>query len=423
MIKFLSRLWRDRGGNALAIAAAALPLLVGAGGLATDTVQWVLWKRELQRAADSAAFAGVMATAQGSNVTDAVNGDLSNNNQTGLSLLSAPAITSIPLSTPAGTWTDGVKVSLSVQRRLGFSSLFLANAPVITVEGTAALVDDGVFCAGGLKKNGAAITIGGSSSVNLGCNAISNGNANPSVTTNGATYNFTAPVVAGVGTLPTSINGVTKLQPHHLALKDPFEGKYSTSIPAGMSCTNFNSHRSGGGPTGVYTLSPGCFTSFSPGGSNTYNLQPGVYYLNNTNFTLNGSDTLIGTGVTIILTGTSPGSVQTNGNSTVQLSAPTSTNCASAGTCSYTNMLFIQSPSATADNNTKINGSNTSSYDGAMYFPKVQLEFTGSSGGITKCAMVMAYTLTFSGNTNLQNNTSGCAAATTVPGKMIRLVA
>ena len=120
-------------------------------------------------------------------------------------------------------------------------------------------------------------------------------------------------------------------------------------------------------------------------------------------------------GVTIILTGDTPGSIKTNGNSTVQLAAPT--------TGTYKNMLFIQSGSATTDNTNEINGTNTSSYDGAMYFPKGNVTFSGNSGSMTKCVMVMAYTLTFTGNTNLQNNTSGCTAATTVPGQMIRLVA
>jgi hypothetical protein len=68
-------------------------------------------------------------------------------------------------------------------------------------------------------------------------------------------------------------------------------------------------------------------------------------------------------------------------------------------------------------------GSSLSSYDGAMYFPKGQVSFTGSSGATTKCAMVIANTLNFSGNTNLQNNTTGGGAATTVPGKTIRLIA
>ena len=65
MISSLKRLWRDRRGNSLAIAGAALPLVLGSAGLASDTIQWTLWKRQLQRAADSAAMAGVYAIAAG----------------------------------------------------------------------------------------------------------------------------------------------------------------------------------------------------------------------------------------------------------------------------------------------------------------------------------------------------------------------
>src|SRR3954468_16749937 len=64
MIKFFKKLWRDRRGNALVLAGASLPLIIGSAGLASDTIQWVLWKRQLQRAADSAAIAGVYATMQ-----------------------------------------------------------------------------------------------------------------------------------------------------------------------------------------------------------------------------------------------------------------------------------------------------------------------------------------------------------------------
>src|SRR5947209_14857663 len=59
MIGFIRRLLKDRRGNVLAIACAAMPMMIGCAGLATDTIEWTLWKRQLQRAADSAAFAGV----------------------------------------------------------------------------------------------------------------------------------------------------------------------------------------------------------------------------------------------------------------------------------------------------------------------------------------------------------------------------
>ena len=59
MISFFRKLWHNKRGNALVIAGACLPMIVGAAGLASDTIQWTLWKRQLQRAADSAAIAGV----------------------------------------------------------------------------------------------------------------------------------------------------------------------------------------------------------------------------------------------------------------------------------------------------------------------------------------------------------------------------
>ena len=71
MIRFIKRLWNDRRGNALAITAAALPLVVGSAGLASDTIQWALWKRQLQRSADSAALAGAYALTQTKSATTA----------------------------------------------------------------------------------------------------------------------------------------------------------------------------------------------------------------------------------------------------------------------------------------------------------------------------------------------------------------
>src|SRR5262245_43851800 len=83
MIAFFRKLWRDKRGNALVIAGAALPLVLGSAGLASETIQWTLCKRQLQSAADSSAIAGVYQIAEAAGartgVTDAVNLDLSYN--------------------------------------------------------------------------------------------------------------------------------------------------------------------------------------------------------------------------------------------------------------------------------------------------------------------------------------------------------
>ena len=51
------------------------------------------------------------------------------------------------------------------------------------------------------------------------------------------------------------------------------------------------------------------------------------------------------------------------------------------------------------------------------------VNFTGTSGAMTKCAMVVGYMVNFGGNTNLQNDTVGCYADMTVPAYIIRLIA
>ncbi|MEO7240655.1 MAG: pilus assembly protein TadG-related protein [Sphingomicrobium sp.] len=413
MIQSIKRLWGNKRGNALIIMAGALPLVIGSAGLASDTIQWVLWKRQLQRAADSAALAGVYARFQSASATSAVTADLAKNNKLWVALLSGYPATTTPADT--SSFQKQVQVSLAVQQSLGFSSVFLATAPTISVTARAAAIDDGIFCMDALAKTGSAITIGGSANVNLGCGAISNsGDATASVGTNGNSFNFTASPVAGVGGLPSSINGATDLQPYHLALPDPFAGLYPTDVPTGQTCYNNINATKYTGADGKTHVPAGCYNSFNPGNGETV-LDAGQFYLNNTGLSTNGTTTITGTGVTVIFTGTNPGSLSMNGNSVINLTAPP--------TGTYAKMLFIQAANATAENSNTINGNNGSGFDGAMYFPNGNLTFTGSSSAATKCAMVVAWRIDMTGNTNMQNNTTGCTANRTVTGKKIRLVA
>jgi hypothetical protein len=420
MISLYRKLLREKRGNVLIVAALSMPLVIGGAGLATDTIQWSLWKRQLQRAADSSAIAGVHADVRAQALNAAITNDLERNNHTKAPLMGGYPQISQPASTTS--FTNGVAVVLAVQKALPFSSFFLTAAPVIRAAATAAAVNDGSYCAVGLDPSRTpAITVGGSAHVNLGCGAISDSTSTTeSVAPNGNSYSFAASPIAAAGALPTAINGATDLQPFHLPLPDPFEGLYPTAVPAGMACQSFaqktvsTTTGTGNDRVTTYAVQPGCFSGFNPG-NQVYNLQPGVYYLNNTDFLMNGNATLIGNDVTFILTGTNPGSLQINGTSVIQLRAPT--------TGPYSKMLFIQSADASVRNNNTINGTNNSYYDGAMYFPKGALNFTGTSGAMTKCAMVVGFQLNFNGNTNLQNDTVGCTANKTVPGKKVRLIA
>jgi Flp pilus assembly protein TadG len=60
----LKDLRRCKRGNALIMVAATAPLLIGASAIGLDTIQVTLAKRQLQRAADSAALAGAYTIGQ-----------------------------------------------------------------------------------------------------------------------------------------------------------------------------------------------------------------------------------------------------------------------------------------------------------------------------------------------------------------------
>jgi hypothetical protein len=325
-------------------------------------------------------------------------------------------------------------VTLSVQQILPFSGFFVSTAPTITAAATATLQDTGQYCLVALKNTtDPGITVGGSSNANLGCGAISNStSATGAIASNGNAYTFAATPVAAAGAIPTDLtsHGASDLQPFHIPEPDPFAGKYPTTVPAGMNCTSFNTHNytvnnggnsnnGGGNNTGVQHLTPGCYSGFNPSGSSTYVMDAGVYYLDSTDFSPGGTVTLTGTGVTIILTGTTPGSVNLSGNQTIQLTAPT--------TGTYAKMLFIQASNATTDNLNKINGTSSSFFDGAMYFPNGTAQFNGATGVMTQCAMVVADVVDITGNASFQNSLTRpdgtpCQANDTVTAKIVRLV-
>ena len=59
--KAVGNLKSSTSGNTTLLVALGMPALIGGAGMAVDTAQWYLWKRELQFAADQAALAGAWA--------------------------------------------------------------------------------------------------------------------------------------------------------------------------------------------------------------------------------------------------------------------------------------------------------------------------------------------------------------------------
>ena len=104
---------------------------------------------------------------------------------------------------------------------------------------------------------------------------------------------------------------------------------------------------------------------------------------------IRGNSTVTGTGVTFYIT--NGGDLTINGNTNVQLSAPTSG--------SYEGILFYQDSNDTST--ATINGTSSSFFQGALYFPKASLDFGGTGTTFNSGA---AYTLIVSGALNVSGN-------------------
>ena len=423
MIRFIKELWTDRRGNALLIFAGALPLVIGSAGLASDTIQWALWKRQLQRAADSAALAGVYdriaKDGSTSNVLAAVNDDLGRHNHTNIALLAAYP----ELSYPAGAnWTNPVKVKLGLQKKLGFSSIFLASPPTITTEATAATVATGVYCVVSLVGTSATgIKATGNGAINLGCGMITNSTSLTAAIATGSSGVDATPVAA-VGDIQDSDNwGGADLLPFTVKQADPYK---DVNPPAFTPCqgnankiqiNNQNDVVDRTADTGVQ-----CVSDISVNG--TLNLGSATYVIDGGNFSAGAQANVTCTGCTIILTnsnGGTPtiGTADINGGAKLVMSAPTS------GT--YDGILFYQDRRATTSTTivNKINGNSSSLMSGAIYFPNQQLQINGTAGLNFSCAQFVSYVIEFAGNGSINNTCTAGYGNNEIMGKHVRLVA
>lgn len=428
-MKLRERLARLRGnerGNVLVIVAASMPLVMGSAAMTTDTIQWALWKRELQRQADSGALAGGYALAQAKTVSSSVTTDLAKNAD--LTLTVAPTIDYVVNSGPTGGTFAGnpraVRIVLQTSRALPFSGIFLSAAPTIRAEATAAIVSEGQYCVVALENTAAVgISIGGNATVNLGCGMIANStgtNGINAVNAFGSSAVTSSPIAAVGGLSPDShyATGTTFL-PYSPPQTDPFKNIANPSLPSACGGNFYNNVTVN--PSATATLSPGCYTG-NLTIKGTVTLNPGTYYVDGGSLKVNSGAVINGAGVTIVLTSstasTSPSSVATidlNGGATVNLTAQTSG--------PYAGIVIYQDRRANDSGTEKINGNSSSVFQGAIYMPSRAVEFTGTSGMTTNCLQIVARRVTFSGNSAVTNNCPSGSGASSFTGTRVRLVA
>lgn len=432
MRNFFRMLATDERGNVLAISAAALPLLIGTGGLATDTIQWSLWKRELQRAADSAAIAGVydrtQHTGSTSNTLSAVNRDLVLNNHTQSDMFGSPIVTY------PGDTTDlknQVKVVLKVQKALPFSSFFM-SVPTIQASATAASVpgtDD--YCVISLENTTKTGILGsGNAGITMDCGIITNSVSNNAAAAQGSS-SITATVIAAAGGIQQSNNWhVGKYDPFVPAQADPYQDL--NPAPSDFSSCGANpSAMSVGSQNSGQTVSGGaCYSSLSVGSNRTLTLRDGVFVIDGGSVNVQGQLNVIN--ATIILSNKNSGSSATIGgfdmNAQAELNITPPTSGKWKGIAIYQDRRAVDnSPTGNINSSSpnKINGGSQGAVQGVIYFPKQQITFNGNNGGAYKCTQIVVKRVVFTG-TNSASITKNCTGVGVDPingGRRVRLVA
>lgn len=383
---------KDESGNVLTLMGLSMIPLVGTLGLAIDVAQWISWKRDLRSAADSAAMAGGLELKNGG---DAEEVDAVVRNVLGRNTQHSYIIEAVETPPTAGEFAGDasmVRVVLSTSTKLPFSSFFMPTAPTIRVEAVAQASSEVANCMIALSNTGTALSITGSSSIDMNCGLQSNSDFDAT-----SSDSIVAGALSAVGNVNegNNISSDTRINRGVAPETDPFADLISDP---NEKCNNSENIK------GSATLSPGCYKGIRVNSKAYVTLLPGTYYIGSGGLTVNAQATLIGKGVTIVYTNTDNtfnasaiGTASINGSSTVQLTAPE--------TGPYAGIIMHQDSRTPAGNKSglSINGNNNSEYEGAIYAPNNDVHFSGNSSMKTDCLQIVAQYITFTGNTSVSN--------------------
>jgi Flp pilus assembly protein TadG len=184
----LRELKSSTSGNATLLVALGMPVLIGSSGLAVDTAQWYMWKREIQYAADQGALAGAWARSDSDTsstyVTRARQEYTANVSKTA-SIDTVPAVS---LANYNGGSQNSVVVTVSASKVLPFSNFITGNAANVTAYSQASFSEGESFTACLIAVDddaSGAITIGGNASLTAACGMAALSTSDSAVVING----------------------------------------------------------------------------------------------------------------------------------------------------------------------------------------------------------------------------------------------
>jgi Flp pilus assembly protein TadG len=385
------------GGNVAIITGITLPLIVGACGLGADVGYWYFEDRNLQNAADIAAYDGAVALSESdttAQVTTIATAGANANQWTSLKR-------TITVNTPPTSGThknaNSVEVIITENAPRFFSGIFSSATVPMTARGVASASGGGQACILALDpKANQAVTVSGSAAIDSpNCDVVADSTASNAIDMSGSAK-IDAACIATPGTALTT-SGLTLTlckTPTNGAksVPDPYASVPAPSVPG--SCLTV--------PSGTtITLSPGyyCHGLSVSGLGTTATFQSGLYYVLG-NLAISGGASASGSAVTFYVTG---GQTAISGGTTTNFSAP--------GTGTYQGIVFFGSRSGNTSTNNNFSGGSSSTITGAVYYPTEIVTFSGNSTSGTGCTQVVGDLVTISGTANLDSSCAGVGTA------------
>ena len=406
--RLLRRFFRSRRGNIAIITAIALPVVIGFCGFATETAYWFYRNRDIQGAADVAAFGAAVVLRQGgtsSQILAAATADAVTNGwrQTGGTIT-----VNRPPTSGAYQNTNTVEVILTEQEDRYFTKIYFGNTKVtVSSRGIVTHYPGGPACFLGLDKtkSGTVEFWGNSTADFTACNIASNSVASDSFKVGGSA-NVAVPCVSSSGGSQTD-TGLHLTSCGSVATgQDPTPDPYKdVAPPTWSSCSNAPSSPTSLGTDGQVT----CYNGASLGTINTNIQLHGIVVINGGSIRINsGSGAMTGTNTMLYFTNNA--TFDFNGSAHLDITASTTGPYAGLAMFGDRNNAFATQ---------KLNGNSTSKITGAVYFPTMELDFQGNWTGNNGCMQLVADVIYYTGNGTFTNDCSGTGIKPAlVPGQL-----
>jgi Flp pilus assembly protein TadG len=399
---------RQRRGTVAVMTALMLPALMGCAGMAIDMGVWYREYVRLQLAADAGAegAARLLAAQTSGNAPYQSAALIEVNGVTGDAMIGT---LHTPVTVSVAADYSKVTVTLTSTADSYFVRALHLSGPAISVSATAGvIVTPPQACVLALNKTAQnAIQVDNMGSiVATGCPIFSDSSSATAIYLNSGTIKGTS--IGAVGAVAHSNSGSNTLSPagtnYQPSESDPYAG---LSVPGYGACNYTNASFT------AYQSTPYQFTQAKNvfcgnttigGNGSTDTFAPGTYYIVNGNLTFNNASVTSASGVTFVLTGSSPGALSwTNYSNTTTMTAPTSG--ALAGI-----LVWQTCGTSGSDPANTMAGGSTLQASGAIYTPcgalnlsnNIQLKPT--TGGNLN---VVAQTIYATGSAGLYTNSSG----------------